>query len=146
MFGSGGGAGGGAAPASNASGFYFGDTPKMQVREGVATGGGLPAGTAMPGGAVAGGVYPAAGTTPMGAGAGKPAGAIAGAPPSQNSMSGQSGVGAGLADSFKAIGDMIKNYQLAGAYGDQIVQAQAPQTMLSPALATFSVPSVSNRV
>lgn len=140
--GAGGGGGGGAAP-STASGFYFGDTPKMQVREGVATGGGLSAGTSMPGGGVAGGVYPAAGSTPLSMGADPhPAGTLAGSAPTQNSMSGQSGVGAGLADSLKAIGDMIKNYQVAGAYGDQIAVAQAPQTMITPQLATFSIPSV----
>jgi hypothetical protein len=145
MFG-GGGSAGGSAPAPNASGFYFGDTPKTPVREGVATGGGLPAGTVMPGGTVAGGVYPAAGTTPMSAGAGVPAGATAGAAPQQNTMSGQSGIGAGLADSFKAIGDMIANYQTAGAYGKEIVNAQAPTGTITPVLATFSVPQIARRV
>jgi len=144
MFGGGGGAAAPAAP--NASGFYFGDSPGMksgQVREGVATGGGLPAGTTMPGGAIAGGSYPVAGSTPLSMGeSASPAGSTPGMPPTKNSMSGQSGVGAGLADSLKAIGDMISNYQTAGAYGQEIVNAQAPQTMLKPALATFSIPHI----
>lgn len=73
-----------------------------------------------------------------GQGYGIPQGAV----PTQNSMQSGSGVGTQLANSFAAIGDMISNYNMAGAYGNQEVAAQAPQTWITPSLANFTVPTV----
>lgn len=126
--GSGGGAGGGGASPTTPQGpattgikpeGYFGNQPVYQ---------GVAANTGQVGGAGMGMTQGMSSAPSM--------------PATQNSMSGGGSVGAGIADSFKAIGDMIKNYQAAKAYGHSIIAAQAPNDFVRPVLAQFSMPSV----
>lgn len=128
--------GAGSPPAAPQGGYYFGDRPAP--RSDMADGGVIPA----PGPGVSAPVSGAA-ASPMPAGA--PAASAAGGAngiPHQNSMGAGGSIGGELSNSFKAIGDMIANYKMAGAAGQQEVAAQVPNFRVEPVLATFPLPSI----
>lgn len=62
--------------------------------------------------------------------------------PQMNTLSGGGSVGAGLADSFKAIGNMIANVDTDKAVGQFTYAAQPPSYRVQPVLASFSTPAI----
>lgn len=62
--------------------------------------------------------------------------------PQMNTLSGGGSIGAGLADSFKAIGNAIANVDTDKAYGQFQYAAQPPSYRIQPTLATFAMPNI----